>query len=35
MSHRLIFADREFNNKRRKIRKEIFLSQLKECSGLV
>jgi IS5 family transposase len=30
MSHQLTFADSEFNNKRRKIRKEIFLSRINE-----
>ncbi|MDE8602606.1 hypothetical protein M3I01_006655 [Marinomonas sp. RSW2] len=28
MSHQLTFADSEFNNKRRKTRKEIFLSRM-------
>lgn len=28
MSHQLIFADSELSNKRRKARKEIFLSQM-------
>ena len=30
MSHQLTFADSEFNNKRRKTRKEIFLSRMDE-----
>jgi IS5 family transposase len=30
MSHQLTFADSEFNNKRRKTRKEIFLSRMNE-----
>jgi IS5 family transposase len=30
MPHQLTFADREFNNKRRKTRKEIFLSRINE-----
>lgn len=28
MSHQLTFADSEFNNKRRKTRKEIFLTRM-------
>ena len=28
MSHQLTFSDSEFNNKRRKTRKEIFLSRM-------
>jgi len=30
MSHQLIFADSEFNNKRRKTRQEIFFSRMNE-----
>jgi IS5 family transposase len=30
MSHQLTFADGEFNNKRCKTRKEIFLSRMNE-----
>jgi IS5 family transposase len=30
MSHLLTFADSEFNNKRRKTRKDIFLSRMNE-----
>jgi transposase, IS5 family len=30
MSHQLTFADNEFNNKRRKTRKEVFLSLMDE-----
>jgi len=30
MSHQLTFADSEFNNKRRKTRKELFLSRMNE-----
>jgi len=30
MSHQLTFADSEFNNKRRKTRKEIFLSRMND-----
>jgi IS5 family transposase len=30
MSHQLTFADCEFNNKRRKTRKEVFLARMNE-----
>ena len=32
MSHQLTFADSEFNGKRRKTRKEIFLARMEHCN---